>query len=97
MEIVCVEAGPINTNCYVIIDYNKRNALIVDCALDSADLLFDIIDKHKILIDGIILTHTHWDHAGDAAEMHERTGAPVMVHKDDEYRLLYFGFCDIHN
>ncbi|MFC2130059.1 MBL fold metallo-hydrolase [Bacteroidota bacterium] len=88
MKIICAEAGPILTNCYVIIDYNKNNALIVDCAFDGADSLFEILDKHKVKLDATILTHSHWDHSGDAMELHRKTGAPVLVHKDDEYRLL---------
>lgn len=88
MEIVCVEAGPILTNCYIIIDNNNGIALIVDSAFDSSDLLFEILDKHKVKLEAIILTHSHWDHAGDAHELKKRTGALVMVHKDDEYRLL---------
>ncbi|MFH1050136.1 MAG: MBL fold metallo-hydrolase [bacterium] len=88
MEIICVEAGQILTNCYIIIDNNKNNAYVVDTALDSADLLFEIINKRNIRIEGIILTHSHWDHSGDANELRKLTGASVMVHKDDEYRLL---------
>ena len=88
MEIFCVEAGPILTNCYVIIYNNNNNAVIVDSAFDSCDLLFEILVKHKVKLEGIVLTHSHWDHAGDAQELKRRTGAPVMIHKDDEYRLL---------
>lgn len=31
-------------------------------------------------IHGVILTHTHYDHAGNAAFLQENFGAPVMVH-----------------
>jgi len=88
MEIICIEAGPILTNCYIVISNNKNEAIIVDTALNSADLLFDIIKKRKIKVKGIILTHSHWDHSGDAGEVRMITGAPVMIHKSDEYRLL---------
>jgi hydroxyacylglutathione hydrolase len=88
MEVICVEAGLIMTNCYIIINNNNNTSYIVDTALNSADLLFDIIDKRNIKVRGIILTHTHWDHSGDASEMRKLTGAPVMVHREDEYRLL---------
>ncbi len=88
MEIICVEAGLIMTNCYIIINNNNNRAYIVDTALDSSDLLFEIINNRKISVDGIILTHSHWDHSGDAFELRQLTGSPVMVHKDDEYRLL---------
>ncbi len=31
----------------------------------------------------IVLTHKHADHIGLAREIHDRTGAPVLVHEDD--------------
>ncbi|MGB8648585.1 MAG: MBL fold metallo-hydrolase [Anaerolineae bacterium] len=36
----------------------------------------------------ILLTHIHVDHAGSAAELHRRTGAPIAVHRADaEYAV----------
>lgn len=88
IDIICVEAGLIMTNCYIIKNNNNNCAYIVDTALQSADLLFEIVKKRNIKVNGIILTHTHWDHSGDASQLRKLTNAPVMVHKDDEYRLL---------
>jgi hydroxyacylglutathione hydrolase len=88
MEIVCVEAGPILTNCYIVFYNNKKNAFIVDTSFESADALFEILDKSNTKVESIILTHSHWDHAGDAGKIRKKTGAEIMVHKADEYRLL---------
>jgi glyoxylase-like metal-dependent hydrolase (beta-lactamase superfamily II) len=41
------------------------------------------IGKHPRDVTRILLTHVHPDHAGGAAEMSRRTGAPVLVHGDD--------------
>lgn len=41
------------------------------------------IGKHPGDVTRIVLTHVHPDHAGGAAEMSRRTGAPVLVHGDD--------------
>jgi glyoxylase-like metal-dependent hydrolase (beta-lactamase superfamily II) len=41
------------------------------------------IGKHPSDVTRIVLTHVHPDHAGGAAEMSRRTGAPVLVHEDD--------------
>jgi len=41
------------------------------------------IGKHPRDVTRIVLTHVHPDHAGGAAEMSRRTGAPVLVHEDD--------------
>lgn len=88
MEIICVEAGPIMTNCYIVADYNKHIALIVDCAFESAEALFDILNKENLELKGVVITHSHWDHCGDAQAIYSRTGAEIMIHKEDEYRIL---------
>jgi glyoxylase-like metal-dependent hydrolase (beta-lactamase superfamily II) len=41
------------------------------------------IGRHPTDVTRIVLTHVHPDHAGGAAEMSRRTGAPVLVHPDD--------------
>jgi len=88
MEIICVEAGPIMTNCYILADYNNSTAIIVDVAFESADALFEILNKENLRLEGVILTHSHWDHSGDAKLIYDKTGAEIMIHKEDEYRLL---------
>lgn len=42
------------------------------------------IGKHPRDVTQILLTHVHPDHAGGAAELSRRTGAPVLVHPDDQ-------------
>ena len=41
------------------------------------------IGRHPGDVTRIVLTHAHTDHAGGAAEMAARTGAPVAVHEAD--------------
>jgi glyoxylase-like metal-dependent hydrolase (beta-lactamase superfamily II) len=41
------------------------------------------IGKHPEDVQRIVLTHAHHDHAGGAAEMARRTGAPVSIHDGD--------------
>ncbi len=36
----------------------------------------------------ILLTHVHVDHAGSAAELRRRTGAPIAIHRDDAHLAL---------
>ena len=41
------------------------------------------LGKHPRDVTRIVLTHAHPDHAGGAAAISRRTGAPVLVHGDD--------------
>jgi hydroxyacylglutathione hydrolase len=88
MQLFTVVSGPIATNCYLIFDDASKNGVIIDAPLDVYEHLQKIIDKNSINISAILLTHSHWDHTGDTAELHRMTGAPVYIHKNDEYRLL---------
>ncbi|TAL66889.1 MAG: MBL fold metallo-hydrolase [Bacteroidetes bacterium] len=95
MEIIPFECGPLATNCYLVIDdftvgagYEPVPTLIIDAPPDAANQLLPVIKKRNLKIEKIILTHTHWDHTLDTAELKRITNAQVLVHKDDEYRLL---------
>lgn len=88
MEIISIEAGPLLTNTYIAIDDKTKKAVIVDAPMDSISLLKPEIDKRELIIEAILLTHTHWDHAAETADLKEEYNADVILHKDDEYRLL---------
>lgn len=46
---------------------------------NSADLLLSQLKK----LNGIILTHAHFDHVGNAYDLQEALKCPIYVHKDD--------------
>ncbi|MBI5324809.1 MAG: MBL fold metallo-hydrolase [Ignavibacteriae bacterium] len=95
MEIIPFECGPLATNCYLVIDNQTVGAgsesaptIVIDAPPDAVSHLLPVIKKRNLKIEKIILTHTHWDHTLDTAELKRYTNAPVYVHKNDEYRLL---------
>ncbi len=76
-------SGPFATNAYVII--HEKQALIFDPAPESAEWILDTVkDLH---VQGIYLTHSHWDHIGDVALLKEKLNAPVYVHTLDSKNL----------
>ena len=60
---------------------------LVDCGLKRAPARIvaglEAIGKHVSDVTRIVLTHAHPDHAGGAAEMSRRSGAPVLLHDGD--------------
>ena len=88
MTIISIEAGPLMTNTYIVIDDNSNKAVVIDAPMDSIDILKPEIEKRNLKIEGILLTHTHWDHAADTADLKSIYNAKVFLHKADEYRLL---------
>ena len=68
-------------NCYLITDGSK--AILVDTASKrNIDLVTAECDRYEMKL--IVLTHVHFDHAENAAELSEKYGIPVAVHKKDE-------------
>jgi hydroxyacylglutathione hydrolase len=88
MKLIIIESGPAHTNGYLIWDELSQEGAIIDTPLQSCDEFVQIIKDNNINLKAILITHTHWDHTGDAACLKRVTGASVYVHKDDEYRLI---------
>src|SRR3954463_12485758 len=70
--------GPVAENSYIFRRDGSDRALIVDPG-DEADKLLAAIDSLGVELDGILLTHTHFDHVGAVAPVARATGAEVWV------------------
>ena len=70
--------GMIQENCFLFRREGSDRALIVDPG-EEADKLLRAIDALGVELDGILLTHTHFDHIGAVAPVAEATGAEVWV------------------
>jgi glyoxylase-like metal-dependent hydrolase (beta-lactamase superfamily II) len=78
MDVRMFTVGPVQENCYLFRREGSDRALIVDPG-DEPDRLLRAIDELGVTLDGILLTHTHFDHVGAVAPVAEATGAEVWV------------------
>jgi glyoxylase-like metal-dependent hydrolase (beta-lactamase superfamily II) len=78
--------GPLQCNCSIIGDEATREAMVIDPGDDIADILA-VIQKNKLQVKQIVITHAHIDHVGGAAKLRAATGAPVLLNHND-YVLL---------
>jgi len=69
-------------NCSILGDPETREAIVVDPG-DETDAILEILKRHKLKVMAIVSTHTHIDHVGGLAKLHEVTGAPVFIHESD--------------
>ena len=68
-------------NCYIVSE--GRNAILVDTGSGQClDMVIAECDKYDLKL--IVLTHVHFDHAENAAELSKRYGVPVALHQADE-------------
>jgi hydroxyacylglutathione hydrolase len=78
MEVRMFTVGMVQENCYLLRRDGSDRALIVDPG-DEADKLLHAIESLGVTLDGILLTHTHFDHVGAVAPVARATGAEVWV------------------
>jgi hydroxyacylglutathione hydrolase len=78
MDVRMFTVGPVAENSFIFRRDGSDRALIVDPG-DEAPTLLGAIEQLGVTIDGILLTHTHFDHIGAVAPVARATGAEVWV------------------
>lgn len=78
MDVRMFTVGVVQENCFLFRREGSDRALIVDPG-DEAPKLLGAIEELGVQLDGILLTHTHFDHVGAVAPLARATGAEVWV------------------
>jgi hydroxyacylglutathione hydrolase len=76
MDVHMLTVGQIAEKCFLFRQDGSDRALIVDPG-DEAPRILHAADELGVTIEGILLTHTHFDHIGAVAPVAKATGAPV--------------------
>jgi hydroxyacylglutathione hydrolase len=76
-------SGPVETNAYLLACSETKRAVVVDVPFESADQLVACAKRHGVVIEKILLTHSHWDHTAEAALLKEKLDIPLYVHAED--------------
>ncbi|MEU7859139.1 MBL fold metallo-hydrolase [Nonomuraea sp. NPDC049141] len=69
----------VDNNVWLLGDDDQ--VLVIDAAHDAEAIARAVGDRR---VAGIVCTHAHDDHVNAAPELAARTGAPVLLHPDDE-------------
>ncbi len=78
--------GSLKSNCYLVIDKNNQECLIIDPG-DDADYIMRIIADEELKPTKIIATHGHFDHILAVTELKLAYNIPFLMHKKDEFLL----------
>jgi hydroxyacylglutathione hydrolase len=76
VDVRTFTVGPVAENCYLFRAEGSDRALIVDPG-DEADRILKAVEGLGVTVEGILLTHTHFDHVGAVAPVARETGAEV--------------------
>jgi len=77
-----IPVGLLQCNCSILGDPVTREAIVVDPG-DDVERILEILREHGLKVRAIVSTHTHIDHVGGLAALHQATSAPVLIHEDD--------------
>ena len=87
MFLECLQVGPLASNCYILADEKNKKAAIVDPGGDANEIL-RVIDREKLTVEYIFLTHGHSDHMEGLKEVRDATKAKIAIHEKDANMLI---------
>ncbi len=76
MDVRMLTVGPVGENCFLFRADGSERSLIVDPG-EEAPRILKLVEELGVSVEGILLTHTHFDHIGAVAPVAAATGAPV--------------------
>jgi hydroxyacylglutathione hydrolase len=82
MILEVIPVGMLQCNCSILGDETTGEAIVVDPG-DEIDRIVSIVQKHKLTVKQIIVTHAHIDHIAGAAKLKAATGAPIFYNQLD--------------
>jgi hydroxyacylglutathione hydrolase len=75
MNMLCVPVGPLEANCYLVWDDERRA-----CAIDPGgepERLARIVEEQRLILEAIFVTHGHFDHVDGVKGLAGATNATV--------------------
>ena len=76
----------VGTNCYVVYNENTKECFVVDPAAPSAPLV-EFIQTEGLQLQGILLTHGHFDHIMGIDGFLKEFSVPVYAHEEEKALL----------
>jgi len=74
--------GMLQCNCSILGDETSGEAIVIDPGDDIARIVA-ILERHKLKVKQILITHAHIDHIAGAARLKALTGAPILYNQFD--------------
>ena len=83
LNIKTVPAGIYEANCYILVDEDTKDCVIIDAGGD-ADKIETAVESMSGKPKYVILTHGHFDHVGGVEEICSKYNIPFYISRADE-------------
>ncbi len=83
MKLYTLPIGDLSANCYIVIDEESGEAVVIDPGWLTDDLKKVLTGGEINKLKYILLTHGHFDHICGVYDLHEYTNSPIAIHKSD--------------
>ncbi|MDS0524414.1 MBL fold metallo-hydrolase [Clostridium sp. SHJSY1] len=83
MIIKTIVVGAIEENCYLIVDEESKEAVVVDPGAEGA-AIENAIENLGAKLKYILLTHGHFDHVGAVEYLADKYNVPFYINENDE-------------
>ena len=78
-----IVVGELGVNCYLLADSGTKEGVVIDPGAEPERVLA-AVHRSGVKVVAVLNTHGHFDHIGGNRRLVETTGAPLMIHKEDE-------------
>ncbi|HZT33301.1 MAG TPA: MBL fold metallo-hydrolase [Bryobacteraceae bacterium] len=75
--------GMLQCNCSIFGDEQSGETIVVDPG-DEISAILTALERHRLRVTAIVITHAHIDHIGGAQQLKRATGAPVYMNQRDQ-------------
>ena len=86
LNIICIKTGMLEENCYIV--HKNSKAVIIDPG-SEAEKIINEIEKNKLEVVKILITHYHFDHIGALNDIDEKYNVGVIDYKNSGNIKLY--------
>ncbi|MEY4718395.1 MAG: hypothetical protein RL563_1013 [Pseudomonadota bacterium] len=85
MRYIIIPVTPYQQNCTLLICEQTQCAALVDPG-GEIERLLEEVERQKVTLESILVTHGHLDHVGGVAELAQRLSLPIIgPHKEDDF------------
>ena len=86
LKIKSIVVGMVQTNCYVLSNVKTKKAVLVDPG-DQASVICNYLREEGLELEGILLTHGHFDHITGVNGVLENYHVPVYAYEAEQAML----------